>query len=312
LASGIGQLVTSTDGGVSWRTVGTVSTVGTASADRGNARVVFASEATGYLYGPGLAVTTDSGKSWTYPLLPVPRGSFVTSLVPIGASVWATTSCSPPGSCQGSGAVLASDDGGMSWRRLAAQPNLAGAPASLARLTAAKSYVTSETGSDQHVGDLAVTSDGGKSWQPVSDPCTFAGPIFERLAATADRLWLLCAGSPGAGSEPMAAYQSADGGAHWTLRSTSGTGTVPAVGAVPGRCCLADLAALSPTEAWIAVDELSVEATIDGGTTWHDAVPSTGGGDGATRVTFIDSRHGWALVRRGVWRTVDGVNWTHL
>ena len=115
--------------------------------------------------------------------------------------------------------------------------------------------------------------------------------------------------SLGAGCLPLAAYQSLDGGQHWIVRAYSGIGNQPSVGSIPGRCCLSDLAAISASQAWIAIGELSVEETTDAGSTWHEVISATGGGDGATRVTFIDSRHGWALVRRGVWRTVDGVNW---
>jgi photosystem II stability/assembly factor-like uncharacterized protein len=321
IVTGFTRLAATDDGGTTWRLEGRpVATLAPASA-AGRSHVLFVSGSTGFVYGQGLALTRDGGSTWTYPDV-APGGYLMTSLVAIHQSVWATLTC-PGGGCPATAEVVASSDGGTSWGPLSGEPTLAAPPASLARITSTSAFVVAEAGAPEGSGAqgsgaqgsgalLARTDDGGRSWATVQDPCDLPGPSALRLAAFASGLLLVCGGSPGAGSQPLAVYASSDGGAHWELRSTTGFVSHPSVGEVPGRCCLADLAAVSPSLAWMAISEDTLYGTTDGGRTWRPAFPATGAGDGATRVTFVDAQHGWTLAERGLWRTIEGVHWSRL
>jgi photosystem II stability/assembly factor-like uncharacterized protein len=55
--------------------------------------------------------------------------------------------------------------------------------------------------------------------------------------------------------------------------------------------------------------------THDGGITWiASAVPRQFGGNagGAEQVIFVDARRGWARGSEGVYRTLDGHNWSRV
>jgi photosystem II stability/assembly factor-like uncharacterized protein len=288
---GIGSLVASTDGGVTWRFHGSPVPVLGNEESNGVAHVLFVSPALGYVYGNGLSLTTDGGMTWTSPTV---GSGTITSLVAIGASVWAIAG----------NRLYASDDSGASWHPLTAAPTYP-TPPQLARITTTRAVIVSDSG-------LATTTDGGATWVPLPSPCAFPGAEGSRAVAFGSDLLLLCPGSPGAGQQPLDVYASTDGGAHWALRAASGTAQQAKVGTVPGRCCLAVLAGVSPTTAWMAIGEDTLYGTTDGGVTWTPVITTTGGGDGASRVTFVDATHGWTLDRQAVWRTTDGVHWTNL
>jgi len=125
---------------------------------------------------------------------------------------------------------------------------------------------------------LAISADG-RAWQQIASPCQRAG---QQLGGSAlGTLIDVCSSAVGGGLAPKEAWTSADGGAHWALKSRS-------AGSSSGPF---------------------------GGITWS-ASPVAGqfGGNagGSSDVLFADARHGWALGADGVYRTTDGRTWSKL
>lgn len=125
----------------------------------------------------------------------------------------------------------------------------------------------------------------------------------------------VCWVSVGGGEAPKAAWTSADGGAHWSLRSSSGGAVAigARVGSIPGTGYTNDIAMPTSVDAWMSMGREDLYETHDGGATWSPStIPGQFGGNagGAEQVTLVDRLHGWALGPEGLYRTSDGHTWT--
>lgn len=134
----------------------------------------FASQRVGYAYGWGLAMTTDSGASWSR--VPSPN---VFALAPAGNAnvlrvVAATPGC-PPG-C--SFAVQSAPVGSTNWQTLPAPP-VRGDYAQIVRSGANQAYVlvfANPAGGAQGAHTTVLhTANGGRSWNRFADPCGAPG-----------------------------------------------------------------------------------------------------------------------------------------
>jgi len=307
------RLALSDSAGASWQITGSALPV---AGDFST--LDFLDSETGYVYGPaGLLVTFSGGRSWKQ----APIDGEVERVIPIGSDVWATyASCpgvpSPTESC--SVGVEISEDAGLSWRPVAAEPPLvegAGGGDVLARTSLSAAYLLSFGADD---GGLVVTRDGGRRWTPLPDPCA-RGWSTESMAAPGNGdLWLICGGAPSGNGQPKSVYRSADAGVSWRL--VASTGSTPssegAVGEIPLAGYVSQLATVSPKIAWLGLGGVGVARTTDGGATWSlvqgivDA-----GGSADVGVTFIATGDdeivdGWALgFGYAVWHTTNATTW---
>jgi len=142
---------------------------------------------------------------------------------------------------------------------------------------------------------FAGTSDEGRNWRTGAVPCDARYDAEVHLSVAFDRtLWALCGAYSGAGSQPKLYVRSFDGGDSWER---------PRSGFYGGS--YSKLQAVSEQVAWAAGVQYPLTVTRNGGARWR-IVLSRRDDAGWTDVTFTDAKHGWAVFRFLVLRTVDG------
>jgi photosystem II stability/assembly factor-like uncharacterized protein len=154
---------------------------------------------------------------------------------------------------------------------------------------------------------LVTTSDAGRSWSARALPCPADERPGQLSAAGPATLWLICEGTPGAGSFPGVVYRTTDGARAWTQMARENR--------------LEALYAVSSGVAWAVEDSPSGSAvvrTTDGGRTWHTVLSRADtdvqalmpeGPDAAQAVGRVFSANG---VRFVAYSTRDaGRTWQH-
>jgi photosystem II stability/assembly factor-like uncharacterized protein len=257
----------------------------------------------GFIASVALFRSSDAGSSWEQrPLPPSDRGlgnpeiSFVD-----GYEGWLLTTGPPTGQCQSQEtAIWHTTDAGAMWRLV----NASGVGD--AQCKRGLSFVDQTHGflagwDESHAPVIYRTADAGRTWsasRPMPDPPGFTtqpGGISlrpGRVRAFGSTL-MVTAGSY--------VFRSTDGGASWTYLATT----------PPTSTSIAFVTA----SRWL---ELIVpgqhEETLDAGASWHpytsdysQAAPI------APDVVFANSQVGYATVRGGLKRTVDGgAHWSEL
>ncbi|MFN2599471.1 MAG: WD40/YVTN/BNR-like repeat-containing protein [Pyrinomonadaceae bacterium] len=185
------------------------------------------------------------------------------------------------------GTVIATDDGGRTWRALARPTEDALRDVffsdqktgwlvcerslyALSRMEEARSY-------------LLKTTDGGASWARVEVTGADAGVVLTRVVfADAQRGWAL--------GEMGALYATRDGGATWARQR------------VPTQHLLLGASFLDPSQGWLVGAGATVLETSDGGAEWRGVGEVAGALDAArlNAVSFVDARRGWAVGSGGV------------
>jgi hypothetical protein len=297
--------------------------------------------------------TSDGGRTWQKVLQPE---DFVYDVAVYGSSdAWALTGPCAMGTCQIH--VLFSNDGGRTWHQRSTTDlksvsfvssddgwgvgNLFPDGSQRIERTSdggrtwhqrsttdlkSVSFVSSDDG--WGVGNLFPdgsqrierTSDGGRTWQGRSVPCP-------HLAATATdvsflsltRGWLLCTGAGGAGIENRAILETTDAGRTWTIVAEANLGGRSSSGlTAPGYPN--GIAFLPDGHGWMwAERSVGIEATTDGGHSWHvvGKVPN-GASTSIGSVTFVSDTTGFALLANGdeqanqVIGTLDGGRTWHV
>jgi photosystem II stability/assembly factor-like uncharacterized protein len=253
---------------------------------------------------------------------PTPAGVATVSLEEtnmISSAVgWATGSI--PGHIN---AVLHTTDGGVRWTDVSPQPRASWYPVTPFFLDGSHAWLGTArrhaaTIFRAHVVTIYRTGDGGRTWHTSSFRTKFAyGSLF---FVDPSHGWFLAGEGGGAmGYNPVQVYRTEDGGAHWTLVSTSSP--VPssqAPGQIGDGCDKMGIAFASTSTGWVGTACVSgyvLYESRDGGATWSEqALPDLSCPQGCivSAPTFVSVADGFLDVEPGpLYATHDGGStWT--
>ena len=332
---GCGDLVGQTnDGGSTYTSLVPVTTWG-CGATAPVASVAFDDHGDGFLYGPGLFVTHDGGRSWA----PGAQPDAVLAVQALGSSIWMLVSGCPtphPGTLGPAHLrLLESTDGGRTWPGSPPLPADAIFNGSLpegsegqtwlVRVSQSSAYVLSNpvaSGPGPDEDPLWFTDNDGLSWSTRDIPCAVGALSVVLSAAPDGTLLAVCAAEPSAGNQPKSTERSTDGGLTWTTESSC-----PPVPSAAANCGALDdgyvgeIDATSGEQAFLVGGRSSLLVTNDGGRRWQVVEPAIGGTDAGTdQVIFFNGSDGVVLGQNGtndeawtIWHTTDdGTRWTSM
>lgn len=233
-----------------------------------------------------ISTTADGGQTWSEPTTFGPALASGATVVLGGTDAWAIV-----------GKRLAhTGDGGTTWSLL---PKAGVSDPSFATATDGWAIRRSTVSTS-----VVATSEGGNTWDAGPAPCMKGAkvPLFVTRATTDDG-WVVCGGSPAAGSLLQVVWRTTDAGATWT-RGSHGL-TPSAVG----------YRFLDDGHGWRwHFNFPDLFRTTNGGSTWHDL--GAIGSVFVVDVWFVSDTDGFALVKtangsaRLLGSTDGGVDWS--
>ena len=284
----------------------------------------------GFAYGPELFITHDYGATW----IQLPQPGQVLSVEALGSSIWMVEagcpiSTNPQEFCPLQ--LLESEDGGFSWKPVAAPVGLSidnGYSASsgqtwLLRVSQTAAYLSANLpfngpGAGANDAPLWFTSDGGQTWSSRPIPCGFPAFTVALSAAQDGTLFAVCAGQPSAGSSLKSVLESANDGITWTVMLPCPPASMASASSPP-NCATSPLAggylgeidAVSDSTVFLAGPRSPLLVTRDGGRNWAQVTAtSEDGADYTSSVTFFNPSVGVVLgndgLRDTIWSTSDG------
>ncbi|MDI7277320.1 MAG: DUF4232 domain-containing protein, partial [Anaerolineae bacterium] len=312
------RILRTVDGARTWRDVTpggglaqTASLAGSAFRSADNALVAVWDGASGQL---DLWLTVDGGQSWRPNPLPVVGMAVDLAFVDSGRG-WALVHQGVAAGSEGA-TLLATSDGGASWRELArtdpADPAAGGLPfAGLKQGIAFRDESTGWLAAFEPAPGrvpLYVTHDGGRTWQaqPLTLPEGLESaemtPLPPTFFGTRDGILPVKVAQERPG---FLLYRTRDGGATWQAL------TLP----VPDRELPTAVALGGASEVWLLAARAEGGAVIyrsqDGGENWRGVRADLGALD-ITQIEFVGER-GWALADGVLLRTDDaGATWLRL
>jgi photosystem II stability/assembly factor-like uncharacterized protein len=227
----------------------------------------------------------------------------------------------------GSGSVLRTTDGGLTWELQTL--NTLGWLAGLTCRDTSTCWIAGRSGTIQR------TTNGGQTWGDAANNSGFGGWLVSaqwtginntvltgascsRIVRSADGFNFTLVQAPGCADQddfacPVAgtcfssggeqsAFRSTDNGLTWTQLPIGGTGSY-----YQGISCT------SATTCWAVGDGGQIQRTTDGGATWQRQQPTIPQDTVLNRVRMVDAQHGYAVGNGGViFRTDNGTTWGQL
>ena len=309
-------VVRTSDGGGTWKKLGTMEAPLTLEEATGVTEVRFADDLHGWAFEPALWATSDGGATWQRQR-PPGSGHLVLALAGDADAVYAVVSpCRLNRFCRFPATLWRTTPGQGSWTRVSVTlPDLSGfntvvlAVHGVVAYLAVPSFLINRGASVADVLDVTVN---GRQWSSRPDPCDPGnGETLTSIAPISDtKVTLLCQGNIGFGKAEKRVLRSNDTG-----QTTSSAGTMPLYGIVTQLAAAPNgtvVAASSSIGSWIYRNAggqgwTTPVALGDGGMGWNDIVLTT------NRVGFVI--HGpWAFCCHGgpgeLGKTEDGgVTW---
>ncbi len=161
---------------------------------------------------------------------------------------------------------------------------------------------------------MFATTDGGATWLTRSVPCGQTGGGTLIGTAGAKTIWALCAGEPGAGSQPKQVDVSTDGGITWIIDATFQTSNTPSYpGDILELGYAMALDAFDPTSAILVSERAPLLRSDNSGKDWQPTGPtsweSLAQGGGALAESFGPSA---ATIWLASSESLAGVSSTHV
>ena len=269
-------------------------------------------------------ITDNGGATWHEPpfghLGANPRQSTGSPFGAKGSSVWVTSvSCTSGVTPSCHSVIEISEDYGTTWTSEDLSIPSVYDSIGVAAESGQEAYVLANSTVNAPI--LVHTTDAGRTWNAVSVPSLQCEINF--FAPEPSDLWLFCGEGPATNMTPKALYRSYNGGATWSVASSTGSpdtsppwvsnGLLPAqVGSITLQGNFpVSFAAASPNRAWLTFGRGDVEVTSDGGKTWTSAFPYP---DIDAFSLILDQLSPSVILaigfNAGIWSTTDGSTWS--
>jgi hypothetical protein len=273
-------------------------------------QVRFVTAEDGYLFAPGLFLTTDGGRSWQ----DAQPSAAVLGVGAVGDVVIRTTN----GWCQKSAdtcdsSVESAQPGSNAWHPVTHPP--LGYPYYLTLVTSGGTRAAFVLRADHMAGGVLdqpviLRSQDGRTWQAIPDACAADRKEAIGLAATAPRVVLLCMQHGGDGATNL--RFSSDGGDHFSPPVPTGISWGGSLVLLPGHT----LVASGPTSGGGPVT-LQVASSSDDGQHWQTVdqahVTLTQGGASLSLTADSGGDVAWVVTPVELRLSHDaGHTWTHL
>jgi hypothetical protein len=279
-------VVGTSDGGTTWKTLGTLGAPLTLEDETGVTEVVFADDLHGWAFRPALWATTDGGATWQKQTSP--GGRPVLALAGDADAVYAAVSAcqfeQAVSDCRYRVTLWRTTPGQGSWTQVSLKLPVAN-QATLA-VHGRVAYLAIPTVDSTAADVLDVTVDGQR-WSSRPDPCSKADDEYlSSVAPISDTsVALLCQADIGFGKAGKRVVRSSD-----TAQTTSSAGALPLYGIVSQLAAAPDgtlLVASSSIGSWIYRNA--------GGETWTTSEDLGDGGLGWNDVTFTTDNVGLVI-----------------
>lgn len=234
----------------------------------------------------------DGGVTWTRQgdALSVPDVNLVTVRAVDSLNVWAVGSNS-----DGYGTILKTTNGGKTWIRLGGPQDIPDVEINcISVLNKSNAWVVGGNNT------ILFTDDGGNSWTSKSDPIYDQQTLSAIVAVDANNIWIC--GDTGTGEGLI--LHSTDGGDSWTSEGDS---------TLLYQRGLISISAVNQNNAWTVGSKSTVLSTSDGGNTWEEKSPQSGGLSDCNGVCALDENIAWIVLDYGsIYLTKDnGQTWSH-
>jgi photosystem II stability/assembly factor-like uncharacterized protein len=279
-------VVGTTDGGGTWKTLGTLNAPLTLEKRSGVTEVRFADSLHGWAFDPAFWATSDGGVTWSKQT-PPGAGRLVRALAGDADAVYALVSpCRLNHVCKHPPSL---------WRTTVSSGSWTQVPVTLSKRSAAVSAVLKVHGvvaylvvpvESSHPDILEATTDG-KDWSSRPDPCVKANDEFlvDVAPSSATNVALLCVGNPGMSDADKRVLRSIDTG-----QTTSPAGTMPVHG-------ITSQIAAAPNGT-LVVSSYSAGSWIyrnGGGQSWTTSASLGDGGQGWNDIAFTTNQVGFVI-----------------
>jgi hypothetical protein len=280
------ETVRTTDGGVTWKTLGTIAAPLTIEDASGVTEVRFADDLHGWAFGPALWISGDGGATWQPQASP--GGRPVIALAADAQVAYAVVSAcelnQALSDCRHGATLWRTTPGSVAWTQVSLR--LPVSNQAILEVSGLTAYLAIATPGGKAAGEIDVTVDG-VHWTGRPDPCSVTdGEYISGIAASsATQVALMCQANIGFGKAYKHVVRSVD-----TALTTSDAGILPLYGIVSRLA--------SSPNGTLVVSSFSIGSWIyrnGGGQAWTTPEDLGDGGIGWNDIGFPTDQVGFVI-----------------